>query len=56
MDEVDDVVRRVNAGEPMSAPDLRRAAELLNRHTGCGRPDLAAARVRVAVLLERLGE
>ncbi|MGY1638792.1 hypothetical protein ACI78V_19260 [Geodermatophilus sp. SYSU D00742] len=56
MVDVDDVIRRVNAREPMSAPELRRAAELLDRHSRSGRPGLAVARVRVAVQLEKLGE
>jgi hypothetical protein len=46
MAEVDDVIRRINAREPMSPAELRRAAELLIRD----------ARVRVAVALEKLGE
>ncbi|MFW3169182.1 hypothetical protein [Geodermatophilus sp. CPCC 206100] len=53
MDEVDDVIRRVNAREPMPAPELDRARSLLTRHVRSGRPGLAEARVRVAVELER---
>ncbi|MGY1634588.1 hypothetical protein ACI784_23050 [Geodermatophilus sp. SYSU D01186] len=56
MTDVDDLIRRVNAREPMPAVELRRARELLDRHARTGRPGLAEARVRVAVLLEKLGE
>ncbi|MGY1821867.1 hypothetical protein [Geodermatophilus sp. SYSU D00079] len=56
MTEVDDVIRRVNAREPMSAAELRHAAELLTRDARSGRAGLAVARVRVAVALEELGE
>jgi hypothetical protein len=53
MDEVDDVIRRVNAREPMPGPELQRARELLERHAPSGRPGLAEARVRVAVEVEK---
>ncbi|MGY1593425.1 hypothetical protein ACI789_04565 [Geodermatophilus sp. SYSU D00965] len=56
MTDVDDVIRLVNTGEALSAPELRQAAALLNHHAWSGRPGLAEARVRVAVLLEKLGE
>ena len=56
MIEVDDVIRRVNTGEAMSAPELRQVAALLNHHAWSRRPGLAEARVRVAVRLEKLGE
>jgi hypothetical protein len=56
MAEVDDVIRRINAREPMSPAELRRAAELLIRDARSGRAGLAEARVRVAVALEKLGE
>jgi hypothetical protein len=56
MTEVDDVIRRVNAREPMSVAELRRAAELLTREARSGRPGVGEARVRVAVELEKLGE
>jgi hypothetical protein len=53
MDEVDEVIRRVNAREPMADPELHRVRELLDRHPPSGRPGLAEARVRVAVELEK---
>ncbi|MGY1642993.1 hypothetical protein ACI782_17955 [Geodermatophilus sp. SYSU D00703] len=56
MTEVDDVIRRVNGGETMSAAEARQVAALLNHHAWSGRPGLPEARVRVAVLLEKLGE
>jgi len=51
----DDVIRQVEAGAPMTAADLRRAAAVLGRHVRSGRMDVVVARFRVASRLEQLG-
>jgi hypothetical protein len=51
----DDVIRLVEAGAPMTAADLRRAAAVLGRHVRSGRLDVVVARFRVASRLEQLG-
>jgi hypothetical protein len=53
--ELEHVMRWVACGEPKTVAELRRAAAVLGRHAGRGRFDVAVARVRVAVQLEKLG-
>jgi hypothetical protein len=52
MNDVDSVVQMLNRGEPPTIAELHRAAKALGRHA---QPGQAAIKVRVAVLLEKLG-
>ncbi|NEK57907.1 hypothetical protein GCU56_08490 [Geodermatophilus sabuli] len=53
--DLDEVMRRIGSGRPMTVPELLRAAAVLARHVASGRTDVLVARVRVAVALEELG-
>ncbi|WP_448625297.1 hypothetical protein [Geodermatophilus sp. URMC 64] len=55
MTEPDDIIRRVSSSEPMSVAELQRAHASLGRYVQSGRPDVLAARLRVAIRLEQLG-
>ena len=52
----DAVIRRVCRGEPMTVSELHHAATVLDRHVGSGRMDVYAARLRIAIRLEDLGD
>ncbi len=45
----------VTSDAPKSVDQLRCASDVLGRHRGSGLPGVPEARMRVAVLLERLG-
>jgi hypothetical protein len=40
MPEPIDTIRRLNSGEPMAVPELRRAAATLDRYTRNGKSDV----------------
>jgi hypothetical protein len=51
--DLDAVLAWVSSDAPKSADDLRRASDLLGRHART--PGVPEARMRVAVILERMG-
>jgi hypothetical protein len=53
--EVDAVLAWVNSDGPKSVEDLRRASDVLGRHARSGRAGVPEARMRIAVILERMG-
>ena len=53
--EVDAVLAWVNSDDPKSVEALRRASDLLGRHARSGRVGVPEARMRIAVILERMG-
>jgi hypothetical protein len=55
MSEPTDTIRRVNSDEPMTVPELRRAAATLDRYTRTGKSDVLQARLRVNKLLGDAG-
>jgi hypothetical protein len=55
MSEPTDTIRRVNSDEPMTVPELRRAAATLDRYTRTGKSDVLQARQRVNKLLGNAG-
>lgn len=52
----DAVIQQVCRGGPMTVAELHRAAAVLDRHVGSGRMDVFAARLRIAIRLEALGD
>jgi hypothetical protein len=55
MSEPTDTIRRINSDEPMTVPELRRAAATLDRFTRTGKSDVLQARLRVNKLLGDAG-
>jgi hypothetical protein len=50
------VIQQICRGGPMTVAELHRAAAVLDRHVGSGRMDVFAARLRIAIRLEALGD